>query len=297
MSATMRERFLATSTELLDEDPRVAIVLADIGAALLAPAAARHPDRVVNVGIREQLMVSVAGGMALAGLRPIVHSYTPFAVERPFEQLKLDLGHQGVGAIVVSVGASYDSAESGRTHQAPEDVAILASLPGWRVLVPGHPDEVPDLLRAAVRRDDLTYLRLTERMNATPAATLDHMSIVRRGSAGTVIAVGPLLDATLEATAGLDLTVLHAVTARPFDAATLRSTLGAPAIVLVEPYLAGTSAAEVSAALHDRPHRLLSLGVPNVEHRHYGTWAEHDAAHGLDAPGIRSRLEAFLRPG
>lgn len=71
MSATMRERFLATSTELLDEDPRVAIILADIGAALLAPAAARHPDRVVNVGIREQLMVSVAGGMALAGLRPI----------------------------------------------------------------------------------------------------------------------------------------------------------------------------------------------------------------------------------
>lgn len=295
MSATMRERFLATTSELLDEEPRVAVVLADIGAAQLAHAAARHPARVINVGIREQLMVSVAGGLALAGLRPIVHSYTPFVVERPFEQLKLDLGHQDVGAVIVSVGASYDSAVSGRTHQAPEDVALLAALPGWRIVVPGHPDEVPGLLRAAVARDDRTYLRLTERSNATAGDVGSGlMRVVRRGSRATVIAVGPLLDAALEATVDLDVTVLHAITVRPFDAETLRATLGSPAVVVVEPYLAGTSSAEVSLALGDRPHRILALGVPNVEHRHYGTWAEHDAAHGLDPPGIRSRLERFL---
>jgi transketolase len=64
--------------------------------------------------------------------------------------------------------------------------------------------------------------------------------------------------------------------------------------VLVEPYLAGTSAAEVSVALADRPHRLLSLGVPNAEFRHYGRPAEHRAAHGLDAAGIRASLERFV---
>ena len=69
-------------------------------------------------------MVSVGGGLALAGLRPIVHTYAPFLVERAFEQVKLDLGHQGARAVLVSIGASYDAARGGRTHQAPEDVAL-----------------------------------------------------------------------------------------------------------------------------------------------------------------------------
>jgi transketolase len=64
--------------------------------------------------------------------------------------------------------------------------------------------------------------------------------------------------------------------------------------VLVEPYLAGTSAAEVAAALADRRHRLLSLGVANVELRRYGRGEEHRAAHGLDAAGIRSFFTGLL---
>ncbi len=120
----MRTVFAETATALLDEDPLAAVVLAEISADMFGKAAARHPDRVLNVGIREQLMVSVGGGLALAGMRPIVHTYAPFLVERAYEQVKLDLGHQGVHAVLVSIGASYDAARSGRTHQAPEDVAL-----------------------------------------------------------------------------------------------------------------------------------------------------------------------------
>ena len=64
-------------------------------------------------------------------------------------------------------------------------------------------------------------------------------------------------------------------------------------VVLIEPYLAGTSSAEVARALVDRPHRLLALGVETPELRRYGTPAEHRAAHGLDAAGIRAALDAF----
>src|SRR4051794_9935534 len=164
MSETMRERFYRATAELLDSDPRVAVVLADIGTSGLGSYGVfeRHPERAINVGIREALMVSVAAGMALEGMRPIVHSYTPFLIERAFEQIKLDFGHQGVGGILVSIGGSYDASEEGRTHQAPEDVAMMSSLPNWTIYVPGHPDEVESLLRASTATDDAVYIRLSD---------------------------------------------------------------------------------------------------------------------------------------
>jgi transketolase len=99
----------------------------------------------------------------------------------------------------------------------------------------------------------------------------------------------------LEAVADLDVTVAYATTVRPFDASGLRALeAGTGAVVLVEPYLAGTSSHAVASALTSRPHRLLSLGVPRRELRQYGTPADHASAHGLDAAGIRRSVTGFL---
>jgi transketolase len=285
---TMRDRFYELATRALHEDERVAIVLASIGAGSIPP----HPRR-FDLGIREQLMIGAAAGLALEGYRSVAHSYAPFLVERPYEQIKLDFGHQDVGAILVSVGASYDASEEGRTHQAPADVAAIGALPGWTIRVPGHPDEAERFFRAALATDDRVYIRLSEEENVARVDG-DGLVVLRRGSAGTpvVVAVGPTLSETLAATADLDLTVAYTSTVRPFPADALREAVDRD-VVLVEPYLAGTSAAEVAAALVDRPHRLLSLGVPKAELRRYGTPAEHRAAHGLDAKGIRRSLDVF----
>jgi transketolase len=287
----MRKRFYDVAAAALDDDPRLALALAEIGVGELP----LHP-RIFNVGIREQLLIGVAAGLALEGMRPVVHSYTPFLVERPYEQIKLDLGHQDVGAVLVSTGASYDAARSGRTHQAPEEVALLAALPGWTIHVPGHPDEAERQLRRAFRGDNRVYVRLSEEANASPVDD-DGLAVVRRGPDGAplLVAVGPALGETLGATADLDVTVAYLATVRPFDRDGLRAALRGPDVVLVEPYLAGTSAAEVSAALSDRPHRLLALGVENPELRRYGRGAEHRALHGLDAAGIRSSLDRFMQ--
>jgi transketolase len=293
----MRTVFAETASALLDSDPLTAVVLAEISADMFAKDLARHPDRVLNVGIREQLMISVAGGLALTGMRPIVHTYAPFLVERAYEQVKLDLGHQGVGAVLVSIGASYDAATAGRTHQAPEDVALMDSVPGMSVLVPGHPDEVPSLLRSAVAglASGSAYLRLSSGRNAEARPVSASLQEVRSGRRGVVVAVGPLLDPVLSAVADLDVTVAYATTVRPFDASGLLALEGSSGtVVLVEPYLAGTSAFAVSAALASRPHRLLSLGVRRSELRVYGTPADHAAAHGLDAAGIRRSVTRFL---
>ncbi|MEV5236817.1 transketolase C-terminal domain-containing protein [Streptomyces pseudogriseolus] len=294
---TMRDRFASVVTRLLDEDPRVAVVLAEVTADRFTEAFRRHPDRAVNVGIREQLLVGAASGMALAGLRPVVHTFASFLVERPFEQVKLDLGHQDAGAVLVSAGASFDWPTGGHTHMAPGDVALLDTLDGWTVHVPGHPDEAETLLRHAVAAgDDKVYVRLSLQSNAEGRPVDGQRFLtVREGRAGVVVAVGPMLDAVLAATEGLDVTVLYATTVRPFDADALRRATGTAGtdVVLVEPYLAGTSTAAANDALADVPHRVLGLGVGRAELRRYGRFEEHLAAHGLDARSLRERITRF----
>ena len=288
---TMRKRFYELATRALDDEPRTALVLAEIGVSELP----RH-ERVFNVGIREQLMIGVAAGLAFEGLRPVVHSYAPFVVERPYEQIKLDLGHQDVGAVLVSTGASYDGAQSGRTHQWPGDVALLSALPGWTIHVPGHPNELEDAFLRALAGDDRVYIRMSEESNVA-AVRAEGLTVLRRGSvdAPVVVAVGPTLDETLAATSDLDATVAYLATVRPFDADGLRALVGDGGdVVLVEPYLAGTSAGEVARALADCRHRLLSLGVANVELRRYGSRRDHRAAHGLDAAGLRRSFTGFV---
>jgi transketolase len=299
--ASMREAFVRETTALLDENKEACVVLADIGNAQFRESGAieRHPDRVINVGIREQLMVGVAAGMALEGFRPIVHTYAPFLVERPYEQIKLDLAHQGVGAVLVSIGASYDAAGGGRTHQAPEDVALMYTVPRCAVFVPGHPDEVGPILRNAVEGagegagegEGIAYIRLGDEENREPILEgAEGIAKVKHGSVATVLAVGPALQPVLDGCSDLDLTVLYTASPRPLDERTLLSAVGGTDVIVVEPYLEGTSTADITRILSDQPRRFISVGVPVGEHRRYGTGPEHRAAHGLDANGVRSRI-------
>jgi transketolase len=227
-----------------------------------------------------------------------VHTYAPFLVERPFEQLKIGLNHQDVGAVLISIGASYDDPSWGRTHQSPGDVALIDTLPGWTVHVPGHEDEVEPLLRKAIACDDRVYMRLSERANSAAVPVENGFSVLRRGSAGVVIAVGPVLDQVLAATATVDVTVLYTSTIRPFDHAGLREAVAGsrPDVAIVEPYLRGTSAHEVADALADVPHRLRSFGVQrDRELRTYGTADEQDRLHGVDATGLAESFRGFFR--
>ena len=91
----------------------------------------------------------------------------------------------------------------------------------------------------------------------------------------------------------MDVTVAYTHTPRPLDTPGLRA-LADTDVVLVEPYLAGTSSALVSRALADVPHRLLALGVGQTDLRRYGDPADHARWHGLDAAGLRRSISAFL---
>ena len=92
----MRRRFGTVIADLADQDDRIYVVSGDIGYRVFDEFRDRHPDRFINIGICEQSMIGVSSGMALEGLQPWVYTITPFLIERPFEQIKLDIDQQNV---------------------------------------------------------------------------------------------------------------------------------------------------------------------------------------------------------
>ncbi|MER5178712.1 transketolase [Streptomyces sp. NPDC002896] len=151
-------------------------------------------------------------------------------------------------------------------YGASNVLTLFGSRPGWTVHVPGHPDEVRRVVLESVARGDRAYIHVSPQSNAEPRGIGGGhgFEMVREGRSGVVVAVGPLLDPVLRATAGLDLAVLYTATIRPFDSVGLRTAVLAvdhPDVILVEPCARGTSAHQVAETLLQVPHRLLALGT------------------------------------
>lgn len=297
---TMRERFGALVSDLVGTDERLFVLLTEISTDYFRGAAAVHPDRVVSLGIMEQTALSAAAGVALEGFIPVVHSIAPFIVLRPYEQIRDDFAYQELGVNIVSIGASYDYAEDGYTHHAPDDVPALHSLVGLEIAVPGTPAEFEALFRAAYADGAPTYFRLSKQRNVEDRRVgFGRLEVVRRTPGSpVVIAVGPMLDRTLAAASDLDVSVVYCTTVAPFDPATLRELAGPrPAVFLVEPWYFGVLVRDVVAAFAPVAVRIDGVGVPHEVTRGYGTTDDYDTEYGLTREGIGERLRRFLAAG
>lgn len=235
----MRKQFVKLMTQWLEEDPTSVLLLGDIGVHGFKDAAEKFKDRVHNVGVMEQATIGMASGMSLAGLRPVVHTIAPFLVERAYEQLKIDFGYQLLPGTFVSVGASFDYAPLGCTHQCPADINLIHNIPNFSALVPGHPAELEPIFKYARRATWPVYIRLSEQTNATPLFVDEfetHRPIcVKKGRHNhpTVLAVGPCLDMVLEVSKSYPISVYYTVEPE-------RSHLPMPPenmnLIVVEPY-------------------------------------------------------------
>ncbi len=124
----MRWEFQQQLHAMMARDTRIHLLWGDVGAGLFKRHRADFPSRVINVGICEQATVGMAAGMAMAGLRPIVYTITPFLVERAFEQIKIDVDQMKMP--VGLVGHSDYSA--GPTHRELNAPALMGLLPNIR---------------------------------------------------------------------------------------------------------------------------------------------------------------------
>ncbi|MDP6725562.1 MAG: hypothetical protein QF536_10290 [Arenicellales bacterium] len=109
----MRRRFGKIITELADRDENIVVLVGDIGYRVFDEFREKHPKRFINLGICEQSLIGVSAGMALEGLKPWIYTITPFLIERPFEQIKLDIDQQNVNVKLVGF-ADYPTL--GPTH-------------------------------------------------------------------------------------------------------------------------------------------------------------------------------------
>ena len=192
----MRDAFLVALTDLGHKDRRIRLVTADIGFESVFHR--ELPDQFLNVGVAEQIMVGMAAGMALRGLRPVCYTIAPFALYRPFEFIRNDICLQRLPVIIVGMGAGdlpYPSL--GRTHQANEDLFIAKAI-GLTLLTPCDPRETVECLEYAFSLGKPCYLRLgktgepdlTEQASPfTPGAG----RFLRHGSDHLIIGYGPIL--------------------------------------------------------------------------------------------------------
>ena len=109
----MRREFTKTLVDLAEKDKTIILLIGDFGYGVTDEFKAKFPERFFNFGVAEQEMIGHAAGMALEGLKPYVYTITPFLIERPFEQIKLDVVMQNVNVKLVGY-ADYPT--QGPTH-------------------------------------------------------------------------------------------------------------------------------------------------------------------------------------
>jgi transketolase len=215
----MRKQFRDTVTELAAADERVVLVFGDISVFMFDGFAKRFPGRFYNLGICENTLVSVAAGLASQGFIPFVHTIAPFVTERCLEQIKLDVAYNAFPVHIVTVGATYDYAWDGPTHQALADMGSLRLIPGIDIVQPGSPAEVDHLLRAKYAAGRPTYFRLSDHAHGQSLPLDPARGVVVRDVNGplTVVTAGPILANVAAALGDLPINILYFPTIKPLD--------------------------------------------------------------------------------
>lgn len=291
----MRNTFARTFHELAKADERLCMVVADISPAGAMDEFRRaYPKRFVNTGVAEQIMIGMAAGMAMRGLRPFAYTIATFALFRPYEFVRNDLAYQNLPVTVVGVGGGVAYSQLGGTHHAMEDVAIACATPNMRVLAPCDPYETAEATKwCAQQQKGPVYLRLGKAGEPALGGSGWEFGKLRklRDGIDAVIGYGPILKLAMELP---DVAVYSCHTLKPLDVAGITNLLREHGRVVVLEEATRWLGHQVRSIAHleheDDPVKCLSLrdSFPHT----YGTHADVLAAHGLTVEKIKEALDA-----
>ncbi|WP_127144390.1 transketolase family protein [Pelagibacterium montanilacus] len=219
----------------------------------------RHPDQFLSLGMAEQNMLSFAGGLAMQGFRPFIHTFAVFLYRRPYDQLINSIAYSNRKVRMMGFLPGITT-PGGITHQAIEDIAVMRAIPNMTVLETGDATEVETVLEAADAVDGPVYVRILRgqvpRLFSTPFE-FNRLRTLSDGDDVLVLTSGICTEEAMRAAAalsghGISVHHLHASTIKPFDRDGLVAAMrGKKAVVTLENHIItgglGTIAAEIMA--------------------------------------------------
>jgi len=153
----MRREFAKVIVELAEKDDRIILIVGDIGYRIFDEFRSKYPDRFFNFGLCEQSIISTASGMALEGLKPYVYTITPFLIERPFEQIKLDIDQQNVNVKLVGY-ADYPT--QGPTHAELDASGLMKLFNNIDCYIPKNSKDTKEALVKSYKSNRPAFISL-----------------------------------------------------------------------------------------------------------------------------------------
>jgi transketolase len=250
-------------------DVNVIAICADLAESTrMEPFKKAFPDRYIEIGVAEQMIVAMAAGLASTGKIPFIASYAMFNPGRSWEQVRTTMALNETNVKIAGAHAGVSVGPDGATHQAVEDIAIMRVIPKMIVVVPCDSVQTKKATLAVAERFGPTYLRFARAESAvittdeTPFE-LGRAQTFRDGSDVAIVACGilvyeALVAAELAKEAGIDCRVINNHTIKPMDEpAIVAAARACGAVVTVEEHQVhggmGSRVAEILAQNHPVP--------------------------------------------
>jgi len=308
----MRDAFAQELEALAAADARIVLLSGDIGNRMFDRFKARFADRFYNCGVAEANMMSVAAGMAMCGLRPVVYTIVPFVTTRCLEQIRVDVCYHHLPVVIVGVGGGLSYASLGTTHHSCEDIGFLRLLPGMTVVCPGDPQEVRAAVRAAIEQAGPVYLRLGKKGEPRihehpPTFELGRGIVLRQGDHVWLVSTGNMLATAVDVAQELcqleiSTGVISLHTVKPLDERLLERIFNqGQLVVTLEEHSVlgglGGAVAEWRAHQERARARLLRLGSRDEFLHQVGSQEYVRHILGLDVPAIVARIREVYQAG
>ena len=224
----MRDTFAKEMTSHAQTDSSVVLLSGDIGNKMFDEFKAVAPDRFWNCGIAEANMMSMASGLALCGMKPVVYTITPFVTARCFEQIKISVAYHNAPVTIVGTGSGLSYAELGPTHHSLDDIGLLRTIPGLNILAPCDSVELKACLSEALQANSPSYIRIGKKgepnltESNSSSSGISRSTILKDGDDLLVIGIGPILKEVLDAaeeasSRGVSVCVLSLCSVKPLD--------------------------------------------------------------------------------